>query len=59
MVGDTVGDVLEGRQAGIRTMAVTWGWHSEERLAQAEPDLIVRTPQEVLAHLQQRSCRLD
>lgn len=39
MVGDTVGDMLAGRAAGLKTYAVGWGTHSLERLAQAEPNV--------------------
>lgn len=38
MVGDTVGDMLAGRAAGLRTYAVGWGTHSLSRLAEARPD---------------------
>ena len=51
LVGDTVGDVVEGRQAGVGTIAVTWGWHARERLEAAEPDRLVTTPAELLALL--------
>ncbi len=46
-IGDTVGDIKEGKTAGVRTVAVTWGWHPRERLAIASPDFIVDTPQEL------------
>jgi phosphoglycolate phosphatase len=26
-VGDTIGDIKEARLAGVKTVAVTWGWH--------------------------------
>ncbi len=48
-VGDTAGDVGEARAAGISSVAVTWGWHSRERLAAAGPDFLVDTPEELLA----------
>lgn len=41
MVGDTVGDVLAGRAAGVSTAAVTTGAHEATELAAAEPDLLV------------------
>ena len=44
-VGDTKGDMIEGREAGAATIAVTWGWHSVEELAQANPDHIIDRPQ--------------
>lgn len=50
-VGDTVGDVVEGRQVGVGTIAVTWGWHARERLEAAAPDRLVTTPAELLALL--------
>lgn len=47
-IGDTTGDVAEARAAGVRTVAVTWGWHSRERLAAARPDFLVDTPEGLL-----------
>ncbi|MBN2538622.1 MAG: HAD family hydrolase [Deltaproteobacteria bacterium] len=47
-VGDTVGDIKEGRAAGIRTVAATWGWHPRERLEGARPDYIVDSPEDLL-----------
>jgi len=47
-IGDTVGDIMEGRKAGVKTVAVTWGWHDEERLAKAKPDYMVKNPPELL-----------
>ncbi len=46
-IGDTAGDILEGREAGIETVAVDWGWHSREKISTAEPDFIVSTPAEL------------
>ena len=40
-IGDTVGDVKEGKKAGIKTIAVTWGWHTKQQLEVSHPDLIV------------------
>ncbi len=48
-IGDTAGDILEARAAGISSVAVTWGWHSRERLAAAGPDFLVDRPEELLA----------
>jgi phosphoglycolate phosphatase len=36
MVGDTVFDVEMGRAAGLRTVAVTWGYHRKEMLDGAD-----------------------
>lgn len=40
-IGDTKGDMIEGREAGARTVAVTWGWHDEARLRSGRPDAVV------------------
>jgi len=50
-IGDTAGDMIEGRQAGAKTIAVTWGWHSADRLKKANPDYLVNTPGELAAFL--------
>ncbi|WP_240804339.1 HAD-IA family hydrolase [Qingshengfaniella alkalisoli] len=41
MIGDTSFDMEMGRAAGVRTMAVTWGYHPGERLARCQPDATV------------------
>jgi phosphoglycolate phosphatase len=48
-VGDTAGDIVEARAAGVRSVAVTWGWHNRERLAAAHPDFLIDTPEGLLA----------
>jgi len=48
-IGDTVGDIREARAAGVRSVAVTWGWHGRERLAAVNPDFLIDTPEELLA----------
>ena len=50
-VGDTIGDISEGRQAGVSTIAATWGWHSREQLMSTSPDLIAEAPTDLLALL--------
>jgi phosphoglycolate phosphatase len=47
-IGDTVGDILEARKAGVKTVAVAWGWHSREKLADARPDYLLERPEELL-----------
>jgi len=46
-VGDTLGDMKEGRRAGVQTIAVTWGWHDAARLQRGAPDFMVTTPREL------------
>ena len=41
-IGDTSGDIEEGRAAGVKTVAVTWGFHPEALLFQARPDHLAK-----------------
>jgi len=47
-VGDTVGDIIEGQAAGIRTVAATWGWHPRERFAGVGADYTINSPKDLL-----------
>ena len=47
-IGDAGTDVQQGRIAGVRTVAVTWGFQSRERLEEERPDFIVDSPMELL-----------
>ncbi len=47
MIGDTSADILAGKNAGIKTIGVTYGFHSR-RVIEANPDYIVDTIPEVL-----------
>lgn len=40
-IGDTKGDMIEAEKAGIRSVAVTWGYHKKELLETAEPDYVL------------------
>ena len=48
-VGDTKGDMIEGKQAGVKTVAVTWGWHSVAKLQEGKPDYMASKPSEILS----------
>jgi phosphoglycolate phosphatase len=47
-IGDTTGDIKEGRAAGVKTVGVTWGWHSKEKMAAAKPDYLLEKPEDLL-----------
>ncbi|HNZ11550.1 MAG: Phosphoglycolate phosphatase [Deltaproteobacteria bacterium ADurb.Bin151] len=47
-IGDTTGDIKEGKQAGIKTVGVTWGWHSKVKMAGSNPDYLFDHPQDLL-----------
>ncbi len=42
MITDTVGDILTAKKSGLKTIAVTWGFHSEQVLLGAHPDYIAK-----------------
>ncbi|MCD6276008.1 MAG: HAD-IA family hydrolase [Thermoplasmata archaeon] len=48
VVGDTEMDILAAMNAGVRSIAVTWGFRSKEFLEALNPDYIVHRPEEIL-----------
>lgn len=48
-IGDTVGDMIAGKDAGMKTVAVTWGFHDEEMLSAANPDHLIRNQRDLLS----------
>ncbi len=50
-VGDSLFDLQCGRQAGLRTVAVSYGAMTAEKLAEAAPDYLVDSAAELLALL--------
>lgn len=51
-VGDDLRDVQAGRAAGMKTLAVTWGYLGEGEPPQAwGADAVIATPADVLGHL--------
>jgi len=47
-VTDTVGDVMDGKEANVYTIAVSWGYHSEKLLLEHHPSAIVHSIDELL-----------
>jgi phosphoglycolate phosphatase len=47
-IGDTIGDIKEGKQAGVKTIGVTWGWHNKIKMASSNPDYLFDDPQDLL-----------
>ncbi len=46
-VTDTLGDIRESTEAGVRSVGVTWGLHDRETLARGNPARIVENPLEL------------
>ncbi len=51
MVGDTDKDIYAGKNAGIRTCAVTYGALKIEELTKYSPDIIINSPLEIISYL--------
>ena len=48
-IGDSDVDVYTGRAAGVKTVAVKWGYRSIEVLVEAKPDHIIESPEEIIS----------
>ena len=48
-VGDSTGDVAVACNAGVFAVAVSWGYHDEARLREAQADLLIDEPRALLA----------
>lgn len=46
-VGDTKGDMIEGKKAGASTIGVTWGWHTPQKIKEGFPDHLIETPEKL------------
>lgn len=47
-IGDEVRDVEASKTAGVKSVAVTWGFNSKELLEKSEPDFLFTHPREIL-----------
>jgi phosphoglycolate phosphatase len=54
-VGDEYRDIVACKKAGVRVIAVRWGFDAENRLLEAEPDAIATHPAEVADYVRRWS----
>lgn len=52
-VGDEDRDIVAAKKAKIKTIAVTWGFNSKEKLSRENPDYLVDSPMQILKALQE------
>ncbi len=48
-VGDEIRDIEAAHRAGLKVIAVTWGYNNREALEHADPDYFADTPEEIIA----------
>jgi phosphoglycolate phosphatase len=48
MVGDSASDIRAAKEAGVKSIAATWGHQSAETLLRAGPDHLIHSPIELL-----------
>lgn len=51
-VGDEDRDIIAAKKVKIKTIAVTWGFNSREKLSKENPDYLVDEPMQILKVLQ-------
>jgi phosphoglycolate phosphatase len=52
-VTDTLGDLLEAEKAGVKSLAVSWGFHDVKTLERGNPLKIVDSPKDLLREIEQ------
>ncbi len=50
-IGDSIYDVLTGKNAGMLSIGAAWGYQSEEMLLEKEPDVLVHKPSDIINYL--------
>ncbi|MBP6918157.1 MAG: HAD hydrolase-like protein [Legionellaceae bacterium] len=48
-IGDETRDIEAAQKSGIDSIAVTWGFHAETLLIQHRPNILARSPQDIVA----------
>ena len=51
-VGDETRDIIAAKKVGVRSVAVSWGYNSESALKDLQPDILVKTPEQLAKELQ-------
>jgi len=48
-ITDTLGDILEAKNCGIKSIAVTWGLDDRKTLGKGDPKVIVDDPRKLIS----------
>lgn len=52
-IGDSVYDIQTGKNSGMKTLAVTWGYQPEDKLIAEKPDFLAHTPKDIIKYIKQ------
>ena len=52
-VGDETGDIKAAKEARVTNIAVSWGFNTQEVLAQKAPDVLIDRPEQLLTAIEQ------
>ena len=52
-IGDSTYDIITGKNANMKTVAVTWGYQPESMLLAENPDFIAHKPQDIINYIKQ------
>jgi len=55
-ITDTAGDVKDAKECGVKSVAVTWGFHSLETLQKVNPSKIVDIPADLATAIEKILC---
>ena len=50
-IGDSIYDIKTGKNAGMKTIAVTWGYQPKEQLTEESPDFIADFPAQIIEYI--------
>lgn len=50
-IGDSIYDIITGKNANMKTIAVTWGYQDKDILLSENPDFITHTPQGIIEYI--------
>jgi len=50
-IGDSTYDILTGKNAGMMTIGVAWGYQSEDMLMEHNPDFLAHSPQDIIEYM--------
>lgn len=51
-IGDETRDIAAAKKAGVKTIAVSWGYNSEKALLKQKPDFLIKDPKELVSLVQ-------